>query len=420
MGIERKIETNPQNEWRAKSEGPYNWEYDIRPNAAKKKYYIISCDTHLSPTPTLFKDRLDKKWHHRLPRIVVGEDGVRSVVQEGLMPERLVDTPMTGEDLIRNKLGSGSPLHITGDESQVGAQRVADLKADGVDGELIFPNGAALFIWVTNDPEFVDAQCRVWNDFAIETCRDYLDFCNPAAVLPTIDIERSIKEIERVAKLGYRVLTLPCKPHYGESHFDYPNYNWPIYDKLWAAIQDHDLTITYHVATGKDPRGVKKAGGAIINYVVHALAPAIEPIVGMCSAGVLERFPKLRVATIEANAGWVPWMLQAMDESYLKHHMWVHPKMKHMPSDYYRSNCYASFGEDKNAVDFVEQYGLEDNFMWANDYPHHEGMWPHSAAAIERTFGNHLREDTRKKLLGLNAAKAFRFDIPEEYKTGYS
>jgi predicted TIM-barrel fold metal-dependent hydrolase len=48
--------------------------------------------------------------------------------------------------------------------------------------------------------------------------------------------------------------------------------------------------------------------------------------------------------------------------------------------------------------------------MWANDYPHHEGSWPHSAQAIERQMA-HLSEDTRAKILGLNAAKLFKFDV---------
>jgi len=48
--------------------------------------------------------------------------------------------------------------------------------------------------------------------------------------------------------------------------------------------------------------------------------------------------------------------------------------------------------------------------MWANDYPHHEGTWPHSAAAIERTMG-HLTDNERAKVLGLNAAKFFGFDV---------
>jgi predicted TIM-barrel fold metal-dependent hydrolase len=53
--------------------------------------------------------------------------------------------------------------------------------------------------------------------------------------------------------------------------------------------------------------------------------------------------------------------------------------------------------------------------MWANDFPHHEGTWPHSAEAIERNMG-HLREDSRAKILGLNAARFFGFEIPDHLK----
>jgi predicted TIM-barrel fold metal-dependent hydrolase len=52
---------------------------------------------------------------------------------------------------------------------------------------------------------------------------------------------------------------------------------------------------------------------------------------------------------------------------------------------------------------------LTDNFLWANDYPHHEGSWPHSAQTIERTMG-HLSDDARARILGGNAARLFRLD----------
>jgi len=42
--------------------------------------------------------------------------------------------------------------------------------------------------------------------------------------------------------------------------------------------------------------------------------------------------------------------------------------------------------------------------MWANDYPHQEGTWPHSAAAIERTMGA-LSDEDRASVLGGNAAR---------------
>jgi len=81
-----------------------------------------------------------------------------------------------------------------------------------------------------------------------------------------------------------------------------------------------------------------------------------------------------------------------------------------LPSEYFRSNGAASFQEDPAGLLLAERFDLVDNFMWANDYPHAEGTWPHSAEAIEREMG-HLKDDQRAKILGLNAARIFKFDV---------
>jgi predicted TIM-barrel fold metal-dependent hydrolase len=124
---------------------------------------------------------------------------------------------------------------------------------------------------------------------------------------------------------------------------------------------------------------------------------------------VLERFPRLRFATIEAGIGWVPWALQAMVEAYRKHHMWVRPKLRKLPSEYFQEHGFASFQEDPAGLALAREHGLVDSFLWANDYPHHAGTWPHSAAAIERQMGV-LTDDERAKILGENAVRLFRFD----------
>ena len=72
----------------------------------------------------------------------------------------------------------------------------------------------------------------------------------------------------------------------------------------------------------------------------------------------------------------------------------------------------ASFGDLNLAV--ASEFALVDNFLWANDFPHHEGSWPYSAQAIERQMGR-LDDGERAKILGLNAARIFGFDIPERY-----
>jgi predicted TIM-barrel fold metal-dependent hydrolase len=132
----------------------------------------------------------------------------------------------------------------------------------------------------------------------------------------------------------------------------------------------------------------------------------IEPLVQLIAAGVLERHPGIRAGLVESGVGFVPWLLEAMDYAYRAHHFWVRPVIPELPSSYFRRSCFATFQEDHVGLDTVERYDLADNLMWANDYPHHEGSWPHSAAAIERQMAG-LSEDARAKILGRNALRVF-------------
>jgi len=77
-----------------------------------------------------------------------------------------------------------------------------------------------------------------------------------------------------------------------------------------------------------------------------------------------------------------------------------------LPSTYFRRHCFATFQEDHAGLDTAEPLDLVDNYLWANDYPHHEGSWPHSAASIERQMTS-LSDESRAKILGLNAQRIF-------------
>jgi len=389
------------NAWRLTTPGNSGWRRSARPGAANK-YFMVSTDGHVQEPSDLWRTRIDERFRDRLPGVVVDSAGQKFQKTEGFRPLRLRDVKFEGEDLLRNQSG------------KTPAERLADLEADGVDCEILFPN-KGLTIWATPDAEFSQAMCRVYNDWAWETFADYNDRLAPMACVAPADLEGTIAEVQRCARLGFRGLSLPCKPVWGPPDHEAPNYNLPQFDPLWACIQDVDLPITFHVSTGRDPRTSRGNGGAVINYAVHSLAPTMEPIANLCASGVLDRFPNLVFGSVEAGIGWVAWALGALDEAYRKHHMWVRPRLSRLPSEFFRTNGFATFQEDKAGLDLAREHRLVDNFMWANDYPHHEGTWPHSAEAIERTMSN-LTDDERAKILGGNAARVFKFPIPARYR----
>jgi predicted TIM-barrel fold metal-dependent hydrolase len=391
------VAINAPNLWRLETPGHHGWNRTARADDPRK-YFMVSTDCHANEPPDLWEKRIDAKYRERVPRIITDEQGVQWRYCEGYRPDRVRVMSFEGEDWVRSKAGAEP------------AQRLVDNHRDGIDSEIIFPN-KGLAMWATPDPVFANAQCAVWNDWAWEQFGGFGQAMVPVAAIATGDLESAMAEIERVAKLGFKVLTLPCKPIWGAHDVDHVNYNLPHFDPMWRLIEEANLPFTFHVSTGRDPRASRGNGGAVINYVTHSLSPTIEPVANLCASGVLARFPGLRFSTIEAGIGWVPWLLDAMDEAYRKHHMWVRPKLDMMPSEYFRQHGHATFQEDPTGLALAKDWKLTDNFMWANDYPHHEGTWPHSAEAIERTMGM-LDETDRARILGLNAAKFFGLDVP--------
>jgi len=389
------------NLWRLETnDASKSWARSPYPDAPNK-YFMVSADGHVQEPKDLWQKRMPEEYWPRLPGVEVADGGAKFQKTEGFRPLRIRNIKMEGEDALRNASGR-SP-----------EQRISDLALDGVDAEILFPN-LGLTMWATPDPEFSQMMCKAWNEWAWEEFGPYNDRLSPMACIAPGDIEGAIAEVQRCAKLGFRGLSLPCKPKWGPPNHEDLNYNLPEFDPFWACVQDVDLPMTFHVSTGRDPRTSRGNGGAVINYAVHSLAPTMEPIANLCASGVLDRFPQLRFGAIEAGIGWVAWTLQALDEAYKKHHMFRRPKLELLPSEYFKRNGFSSFQEDKVGLDLAREHGLVDNFLWANDFPHHEGTWPHSAQAIERTM-HHLNDEERTKILGLNSARVFGFEVPEGY-----
>lgn len=388
---------------RLETPGAQGWPRTARPDDANK-YFIVSADCHANEPRDWVTSRIAPQYRDRLPRLEV-IDGQAFIITEGNRPWKLkTDTTDWGpEDIERNKTG------------QTVDQRLADMDRDGIDVEVVFGN-KGIHAFGTTDPGFSMAMCQAWNDWAHEEFGAHQDRILPMAQVPTLDVEAAVAEVERVAALGFRGVTIPAKPEYGPTGMDQRNYNQPEFEPLWSALEDTDLPLTIHVSTGRDPRASSGPGGAVINYAVHCCAASQEPVANLVASGVLERHPKLRFATIEAGIGWVSWLLEAMDEAFYKHRMWVAPELPEPPSYYYRRQCFASFGEDTSGLALGVTHDLIDNYVWANDYPHHEGTWPHSAQAIERTMGD-LTDEQRAKVLGLNAARMWDIEIPARYRT---
>ncbi len=388
-------EARDNNIWRQEAPGHEGWNRSPWPED-ENKYLMISTDVHINE-PADWSESMPAELKEMMPRIETDENGQKWSVYPGMRRTKIFFHEDEGdaEDQERTRA------------SRTPEQTVADMDRDGIDIQIAFPN-KVLTSFAVPDRKLMYAMTAAYNEWVADTYKGVKDRVVPMAMLPTADLEMTLAALEKIGKDGYfRGIALPNKPIFGPGDAEDLNYNLPEFDRLWAMLQDLDMAIAFHISTGKDPRGARGNGGAIINYACHSLSQSIEPVTNMCASGLLERFPKLRFATIESGIGWIPFALHAMDEAFRKHHMWVKPKLRRLPSEYFFENGFASFQEDPvGLLHVLEDDRFANCFMWANDYPHHEGCWPHSAAAIERQMSN-LTESQRERILGGNAVRCF-------------
>ena len=315
------------------------------------------------------------------------------------------------------KLSDADILGMLGDTSSPFAPRrgefdatvrMQELDADGIAGEVIFPQmapfGAGLMQYrypVTPEQSF--AGCQAYNRWLADFC-----IANPArqagvAMIDVEDIVANVREIRAARAMGlWGGVLLPS------STGKHPFYHHPRYEPIWAVCQELDIPVQSHSGWSPDYGDVPSATAMFISEVDMW---AQRPFTAMLWAGVFERYPNLKYMLTETGVGWVVEKLRVLDFKAAS------PMFKHFnrglsmtPSGYFARNCWlgASFMPEHEGR-FRHQIGV-DRLMWGSDYPHLEGTWPNTMKALNETFALYPEQEIRD-ILGLNAANAYGFDV---------
>jgi predicted TIM-barrel fold metal-dependent hydrolase len=302
--------------------------------------------------------------------------------------------------------------------------RTTDQDSQGVVGEVIFPNTVPPFYRksiVTAGPpkpedyERCQAGIRAHNRWLADFCaEDPVRRAGIGVILPN-DLDEAIKDIEFIAKAGLRGgVLLPLIP---------PDAHWlhPLYDRAWdrvfAAIQDHDLVMNQHSGQGAPDFGEGPLADALwISEVSFYCRAGYRHLI---MSGVYERFPKLKYILTESGCSWAPEVLEQLDRIHMGVQAGAIGEMiydgaewplKRLPSEYAREHCYygASFPSQQE-LQGIEKVGV-DKVCWGNDYPHYEGTFPYNLESLRLTFAD-VSERHRRMIFGENAAALYDFDL---------
>jgi predicted TIM-barrel fold metal-dependent hydrolase len=300
-------------------------------------------------------------------------------------------------------------------------RRLRDLEDDGVVGEVLFPNTVPPFFptgAVIAPPPTAATFARRLAGIRAHN-RWLADFCAAApgrrAGIGQIflnDVDEAVADVHTVKELGLTGgVLLPGRPDDSE-----PAPLWdPVYDPLWSACEDLDVTITHHSGQGSPDYGRSAAGGVM--WIVETTWFSHRPLWQLIMGGVFERHPRLRFVLTESGCSWIPETLRMLDGFHAQMASGRIGELKYTedqrlsltPSEYFARNCYVgvSFPSPSESR-AMRTVGL-DRVMWGSDFPHHEGTHPYTTEGLRRAFADWDPADVRRVTSGTVAA-VYGFD----------
>jgi hypothetical protein len=165
------------------------------------------------------------------------------------------------------------------------------------------------------DPDLRRLCYRAYNDWLAEFCATAPERLVGAGLIPIDDPKEAADEVRYLKHLSLRT-----------GMFLAARVELPLWDEgwepLWEAAAETGLPIGFHLGGGL--RTVVASGpkaatpGNIGVQVACATVQMDEPLVAVIFSGALERHPTLKIVLAETGIGWLPYMLERMDDTYRK------------------------------------------------------------------------------------------------------
>ncbi|MBK5222482.1 MAG: amidohydrolase [Acidimicrobiia bacterium] len=359
------------------------------------RYIIISADTHAGGSHAQYREYLDSQYHEDF-------DAWR-----GKYKNPFKDLKDDGR--IRNW------------DNDV---RRSQQEADGIVGEVIFPNTVPpffpSFVLFAGQPrpeeyEHRRAGIQAHNRWLVDFVKEDPERRAGIGQIFLNDIDHAIEDATFIKENGLRGgVLLPNIPP--DATWMKPVYD-PEYDRLWAFLQDNEIPVNIHGGAGAPDYG--KYDFSMLLYINEVSFFSQRPFVHMLLGGVFERFPRLKMVMTETGLAWVPPLLKRLDDMIIQiRDTGATGEIRY--TDGNKRTMTATEAFQQNFWMGVSQPGPADvaardvlapgRFMWGSDYPHDEGTYPFTREHLRQVFEGVAPEEMGQILSG-NAADLYGFDL---------
>ncbi|MGH6992417.1 MAG: amidohydrolase family protein, partial [Caulobacteraceae bacterium] len=247
------------------------------------------------------------------------------------------------------------------------------------------------------------AYCRAYNRWQKDFFAASKGRVVPIALVNWRDVEEAERELAACLKAGFRGVFAPPETVDGRRPSD------PHFDPIWRLCEEAGVPGCFHVIVRFEPSAAPFAQwgnshpGPLFGFALGGTGQLIPALAAAITDLLFERFPRLKVLSVEAGCGHAAYLMDRLDSKAEVFHGIAPMPMK--PSDYIRRNCWFVAEPAERTIGAMLDLVGEEKICWGSDYPHVDSSLD-AATMIRRSLGE-LSPGRRAGVLGENARRLF-------------
>ena len=254
------------------------------------------------------------------------------------------------------------------------APRLEVMDRQGIEATILFPTLAvSVEQLIVDDVEMTYANLHAFNLWLDDDWGfNYQDRVYGVPLLSLLDPFRSVEELEFVVSRGARLVHLRPGPVAGRSPAD------RVHDRFWQVVAEADVAVAFHTSNDSYRHELARIWGwGNVNVPARHIPPLQRVIAGfgrpihdtvasLIYGKLFERFPSLRLATVELGCAWVPTLFRNFELA-------GRGDLDEDPIDVFRRHFWVTPFEHENIAGLADAIGVE-RVLFGSDYPHTDGL----------------------------------------------
>ena len=352
---------------------------------------VFDADNHYYEATDAFTRHLDPAMRKRgmqwatidgKQRLLVGGQVNRFIPNPTFDP---VSKPGALSEYFRAKAGVGDMRAAFGEldpmderpEYRDRAVRLEVMDEQGLEACLMLPTlGVGMETALEGDPGALKASFRAFNRWLDEDWGfNYRDRIYAAPYVTLLDVDWAVEELEFALAQDARVILMRPGSVYGAERRRTPGD--PAHDAFWARLNEAGVTLVVHGGdSGYAPYeqlwGLDGETEAFRHPPLKRLlsaSPIHDMMASLMADKLFERFPNLRVATIETGSGWVKPLLKRLKKVVVQ----MPGEFNQDPHDLFMEHVWVSPFFEDDVMGLIDVVG-PDKVVFGSDWPHAEGL----------------------------------------------